>query len=382
MAPVTLDLIPTEPQNPLFGRLKELGLPGNKTEQYRHFAVKPLLARDYALKRSAEHAPETGSRLVIEDGRVTEIPAECSVTYVSPFEADTEHYDPLYFLSHLMAPVVICLEIAADAAFEVRHIINERQTLLPYRLCVSILPDKRVEIFETFETEGSGESLVLYGIDAEVRAHATLRWIRDEHGTASGTALIGTHRFDVRANGALELKTFDFGSAQALHLYKIDLDEYGWCDASHLLMASGQSRRGNVVHINHNKPYAKCVQGARTILKERATGIFDGLVTVNQAARYASAHQNSKAVLLDSNAYMYAKPQLEIYTDELEASHGATIGRLDENALFYLRSRGIAESEARKMLVLAFADVLIDSVGEGGIAERIRADFESAYFTE
>ncbi|MEJ2500998.1 MAG: SufD family Fe-S cluster assembly protein [Campylobacterales bacterium] len=382
MAPVTLDLITPEPHNPLFQRFEALGLPGNKTEQYRHFAIKPLLGRSYTLRRVAEHAPETGARLVLENGAVTEIPQGCSVTYVSPFAADTGHYDALYFLSHLMAPVVICLEITADTFLEIRHIVNETQTLLPYRLCISVLPGIRAEVFETFETDGSDESLLLYGIDAEVQAHATLRWIRDEYGTASEAALVGTHRFDVGFNGALELKTFDFGSVQALHLYKIDLDEYGWCDANHLLMASGESRRGNVVRINHNKPYAKCAQDARTILKDRATGIFDGLVNVGEAAHYASAHQNSKAVLLDANAYMYAKPQLEIYTDELEASHGATIGQLDESALFYLRSRGIAEDEARKMLVLAFADVLIDGVGEGELAERIHADFETAYFDE
>ena len=382
MAPVTLDLVRTQPQHPLYARLASLGIPGNKTEQYRHFAIKPLLARDYALRTVTEHTPETGSRLVIENGSVTEIPAGVSVTYVSPFEADAAHYDALYCLSHLLSPAVICLEAASDVFFGLHHVFNEAQALLPYRICLSVLPEKRVEVFETFETKGSGESLLLYGIDADVQPHATLRWVRNESGTASETALVGTHRFDVKANGALELKTFDFGTARALHLYKIDLGEYGWCDAGHLLMAGGEARRGNVVRINHDKPYAKSVQDARTILKETATGIFDGLIRVGEKARYASARQNSKAVLLDRNAYMYAKPQLEIYTDELEASHGATIGQLDEDALFYLRSRGIPEAEARKMLVLAFADALIESIGEGVLAERIRADFEAAYFTD
>ena len=382
MAAVTLDLVRTQTQHPLYAKLESLGLPGNKTEPYRHFAIKPLLARDYALKTVAEHTPKTGKRLLIENGSVTEIPAGLSVTYVSPFEADPEHYDALYCLSHLMAPVVICIEAASDVFFELHHVISEARTLLPYRICISVLPEKRVEVFETFEAEGSKESLILYGIDADVQPHATLRWVRDEDGTATETALVGTHRFDVKEGGALELKTFDFGTAQALHLYKIDLGEHGWCDAGHLLMAGGGARRGNVVHINHDRPYAKCVQDARTILKDTATGIFDGLIRVGSAARYASARQSSKAVLLDKHAYMYAKPQLEIYTDELEASHGATICQLDEDALFYLRSRGIAEHEAQKLLVLAFADVLIDGVGEGALAERIHADFETAYFTE
>ncbi|WP_345987209.1 SufD family Fe-S cluster assembly protein [Sulfurimonas sp. HSL1-2] len=381
MGALTLDLVREQAQGPLFERLSSLGLPGNKTEQYRHFAIKPLLARDYTLKTAAVHTPKTGERLVIENGVVTEIPAGCSVSYRSPFTADPDHYDALYFLSHLLAPAVIALEISEDAGFELRHIVSDARALLPYRLSVTVTPGKHAELFETFEGEASAESLVLYGIDAEIGDGAVLLWIRDESGTAEETALIGTHRFHVGANGSLELKTFDFGTAQALHLYKIDLESHARCDAGHLLMASGTARRGNVVHINHNAPHATCVQEARSVLRGAATGIFDGLIRVDAKARYADARQNTKAVLLSPQAYMYAKPQLEIYTDELEASHGATIGQLDEDALFYLRSRGIAEEEARRMLVLAFAEALIDSVGDSAYAERIRADFQSAYFT-
>ena len=382
MAPVTLALAQAKTRHPLYARLAALGIPGNKTEQYRHFAIKPLLARDYTLKTAKDHTPKTGSRLVIENGSVVEVPEGCSVSYVSTFGADIKHYDALYFLSHLLSPPVICIDIGTDLSFELHHVISDAQTLLPYRLCICTSPNTRCEIFETFDTARSEESLLLYGVDAFIQNDAHLRWIRDEGGAESNAAVIGTHRFDVAVQAALVLKTFDFGSAHALHLYKIDLGRYGWCDANHLLLASGEARRGNVVHINHNSPYAKCAQDARSILKGKATGIFDGLVKVAHGARCASARQNSKAVLLDENAYMYAKPQLEIYTDELEASHGATIGQLDERVLFYLRSRGISETEARKMLVLAFADVLIDSVGESEIAERIHSDFENAYFTE
>lgn len=382
MLPITLDLMPSQTKNPLYERLLELGLPDNKTEQYRRFAVKPLLEHPYMLQIPEKHTPGEGEALIIENGNVTQIPRGCSVTYVSAFEADTTHYDALYFLSHLLVSSVICLEIEAEGFFEIRHIVTQKNAALPYRLCVTLASGKRAEILETFDNEGSTESLLLYGIDATIRSHATLRWIREENGSHAQTAVIGTHRFDVKANGALELKTFDFGALQALHLYKIDLGEYAWCDAAHLLLASGEARRGNVVHINHERPYARCIQDARSILKDKATGIFDGLIRVGKSARHAIAHQNSKSVLIDRGAFMYGKPQLEIYTDELEAAHGATIGQLDEDALFYLRSRGISESEARKILILAFADVLIDGLGDGKLSKRIRADFEAAYFAE
>jgi len=119
---------------------------------------------------------------------------------------------------------------------------------------------------------------------------------------------------------------------------------------------------------------------AKSIVREMATGIFDGRIRVDQKARYTNTRQHSSAILLNDNAFMEAKPQLEIYTDELEASHGATTGQLDEASLFYLRSRGIAHDEARKMLILAFANELIEAVEDHEVAELIRADFESAYY--
>jgi len=291
-----------------------------------------------------------------------------------------EHYDALYFLSHALTPAVICIEAWEDIVFELEHEFTKKQTFLPYRISFKTAPNTRVEVLERFQTQGSEKSLLLYGLDAEVSADSTLCWIRDENTPYEDATVIGTHHYNVAKQGALELKTFDFGSGLALHLYKIDLSDYAWTDASHLVLATEEARRGNVALINHNKPYAKSVQEARTILKGKATGIFESRIHVGHEAKYSNAKQNSKAVLLGENAYMYAKPQLEIYIDELEASHGATIGQLDIDALFYLRSRGISLDEARKMLVLAFADILIDTLTNKEAVEKIHTDFETAYY--
>ncbi len=382
MPAVTPALAEAHKGHPLYGRFTELGLPGNKTEPYRRFAVRPLLERDYTPIEATEHTPAEGDALVIENGVVTEIPKGVSVTFERPLEGDETHYDALYFLSHLVAPTAVSLEVSGDIRFEIRHRFDAANSLLPLRLHLRLAPNVRAEVFETFETGGSAESLMLYGVDADIGRDATLRWVRSHNADADSGAVIGGHRFDVDTQGALELKTFDFGDAKALHLYKIDLAEHAWCDAAHLLLCGGDTRRGNVVVINHDAPYAKSVQEARSILRGEATGIFDGRIRIGHDARYASAHQNSKAILLDEHAFMYAKPQLEIYTDELEASHGSTTGQLDEAQLFYLRSRGIAEEEARRMLVLAFADTLIEGIGDAAYVERVRAEFEEAFLSD
>ena len=381
MQAVTLSL--ANKNHKLYKYLNDLGIPGNKTEQYKNFAIKPILAKEYTLKPTQNNALDTsveGSKLVIKNGVVIEYPKGITITTEDNFDADTSHYDALYYLSHIIASSVIYIELKEDAQFEIEHLFDEMKTLLSYRIFIKTAPNTQVELFETFQTQGSEQSLLLYGVDADIAPDSTLRWIRNENASADDAVVLGTHYYDVKKQAAFELKTFDFGSGQALHIYKIDLSDYGWADAEHLLLATKEARRGNIVAINHNKPYAKSVQEARSILKDKATGIFDGKILVAHDAKYSNAKQNSKAILLGEHAHMYAKPQLEIYTDELEASHGSTIGQLEEDSLFYLRSRGISLEEARKMLVLAFADTLIDSVKNRSALKMIHKDFEKSYY--
>lgn len=379
MQPITLDIINSG--HPLFSRLSAMGLPGNKTEQYRHFGIKPILAKEYELAKIDEQKPKQGSKLIIQNGTVTEYPAGVKISFVKNYELNNNHFDVLYYFSHAACLEVVCLEISDDIHFDIEHHFTLNNTFLPYRLCVKTDSNCKVEIFESFFTDGTKDSLLMYGIDALISRDSTMSWIRNEDCLDKQAVVIGSHYYDVQKQGALELKTFDFGSGAALHLYEIDLNEHSWADAVHLLLALKNAKRGNVLYVNHNKPYAKSVQDVRSILKDSANGIFDGKMYVGHDAKYTDTKQNSQAILLGEKASMYAKPQLEIYTDELEASHGSTVGQLDINALFYLRSRGISLKEAQKMIVLAFANNFIETISNKEDASKIYANFEASYYS-
>ncbi len=362
-------------------RFLELGVPGNKSEHYRHFSIKPLLGSDYTLAEPLQGDMTLSEKtLEIRDGVVTTVPEGVKVTLQSGFEADMTHFDALYYLSHLLSPRCIVVGIDCSADINIVHRLECEESLLPYRIVFQIAPDCRVKVYERFSYGSSSGSLLLYGLDVSVGESGKLTWIRNQSCDGIDAVVIGSHRFDVQPQAELTLQTFDFGSGSALHLYKNDLADHTQTRVSHLLYAAGKARRGNVVSLRHNGVYATSVHLAKSILKESATGIFDGLIRVDHDARYTNAKQNAKAILLNDNAFMEAKPQLEIYTDELEASHGSSTGQLDESALFYLRSRGIGLDEARKMLILSFANEMIAEVRDETLAEQIRDDFESAYY--
>ncbi len=364
----------------LFDKLKKIGMPNNKTEQYRHFGIKQILEKKYNIIKDNQSEPKNAERLIIENGIVKEVPNGVDITFCDNFAIDEEYNDTMYILSHLISPRIICIEVKDDISFELKHCFNASESLLAYRIYILSPENKKIQIFEFFDTTGCKDTLLLYGVDAKIENNGVLRWIRDVRAGEEQSRIIGTHRFDVKKEGTIQLKTFDFSTADSLHLHKIDLNEHSWADVTHLLLSSKTAKQGNIVNINHNAPYGKCVHDARSILRDNSTGIFDGRVMVGKNGKYASARQNSKAVLLDDMAKMYAKPQLEIYTDEVEASHGATIGQLDEDALFYICSRGISFEDARKMLVMAFADTLIDTVEDESVIKTLHTDFEAAYY--
>ncbi len=129
----------------------------------------------------------------------------------------------------------------------------------------------------------------------------------------------------------------------------------------------------NHVQITHASPDCRSNQLFKHILSDTSTGAFTGRIIVAEGAQKTSAYQRSGNILLQPEAKMNIRPQLEIYADDVKCSHGATVGQLDAEALFYLRSRGIGEVEAKKLLLRAFAEeVLTDISNESVKAEIIR----------
>ncbi len=106
--------------------------------------------------------------------------------------------------------------------------------------------------------------------------------------------------------------------------------------------------------IHHASPDCTSRQTVRTVLSENGQGVFQGKILVDQIAQKTDGYQMNQALLLSEKAQMNSKPELEIYADDVKCSHGATVGALDEDQLFYLRSRGVLEEQARDMLVQAF----------------------------
>ena len=120
----------------------------------------------------------------------------------------------------------------------------------------------------------------------------------------------------------------------------------------------------NQTFVDHAKPNCESNELYKTVVNDSATSIFNGKIYVNQIAQKTNAFQSNANILLSDDARANSKPQLEIYADDVKCSHGCTIGQFDDEALFYLKTRGIREEVAQKVLLDAFIGEVLDNIKE------------------
>ena len=151
--------------------------------------------------------------------------------------------------------------------------------------------------------------------------------------------------------------------------------EGGECLINGLFIGNGRQHLDNYMLVEHASPHCGSRQFYNGILDGHAHGVFHGRIIVHKDAQKTDAKQTNRNLLLSDDAQIDTKPQLEIYADDVKCTHGATIGQIEEDALFYLRSRGIDEVSARKLLLFAFASECLDRMKQGPVREaRGRAD--------
>lgn len=154
---------------------------------------------------------------------------------------------------------------------------------------------------------------------------------------------------------------------------QVDLAEGADFELSAANIGTGLSTNEIVSIVRHLEPGGRSRQTIRSVLGGKGVGTYLGRIEVARGAQKSDAEQSVKAILLDRGAAANAKPELEIFADDVKCAHGATVGELDQDQLFYLQSRGLPPAEARALLLEGFVTGLWESVAHDGARERISA---------
>jgi Fe-S cluster assembly protein SufD len=231
----------------------------------------------------------------------------------------------------------------------------------------------RVTIIETDTGAARSNSV----IEAEIAEGATLHHIRCQ--PRAGGHVAQAHLFARLASGAA-LRSFTLAGSGRLVRNETVIWLSGDNGSAHVAgatLGTGKTLHDDTVFMTHSGRHCESRQVFKKVLDAGAVGVFQGKILVESGAQKTDGYQVSQALLLDDASQALAKPELEIYADDVKCSHGSTSGALDTTSLFYLRSRGVPEAQARALLVQAFLGEAVDEIADRDLAEAISARLAS-----
>jgi Fe-S cluster assembly protein SufD len=382
------------------------GFPSKRNEEWKYTSLKSILNKEYNTTETPETAVELKEvkKYFIQDIDTYKIVFVNGV--YSPFLSETTHSGldicllssaiskPKYkmILDHYFNTIAKNKEGLTDlntaftkqGAFihipknsivskpiQLIYFASKDNQLLQPRNLVIVDENAHVQILERHQTIDGTSNLTnsVTEIFAAKRAIVDYNKIQNDSENAS---LIDQTFVQQKDNSIVTVNTFSFGGK----LTRNNLEFYheGERLESHLngfTLTENKQHVDNHTVVYHNKPNCESHELYKGIYADKSTGVFNGKVIVHQKAQLTNAFQQNNSILIGDKSSIEAKPQLEIFADDVKCSHGCTIGQLDDSALFYMRQRGIPKKEAHALLLFAFGNDVIEKIKFPKLKERI-----------
>lgn len=378
----------------------QTGFPERKNESWKYTNVTPIINRDYQIAE-ADQASAKGidvldtphvavfvnGRLAPEQSRLDQVPAGVSIESLSTVtekdivQAYLGNYadyadDPFAALNTAFikdgAVITALPGIKLDHPIHILHVVTcNEPTLVQPRTFIHVADGASVQVLQSTEFAGSASLLINAVTEVHVGREAQVDYLDLQVGTPAVSRITNLSVYQ-ETQSRFYSGTFTFGGELTRNNLSI-LPNAEYCESllQGLFMARGRSHIDNNTLVDHAKPNCYSSEYYKGILNDHAIGVFNGKVLVRQDAQLTNAYQTNRSILLSETARMYSKPALEIYADDVKCSHGATTGQLDKDGLFYLRSRGIPEEEARRLMLMSFAGDIIEKAPVSAMHETL-----------
>ncbi len=384
------------------------GFPGSREEAWRKTNLRPVTAAHFVAASSTaspskaliERLGDLGDcyRMVFVNGRfvadLSDLNDLANGLTVAPFSAYTDQaperlaaglggradidWHPFAALNTAFFADGAFVHVARGALIEkpiaITHIVTAEaagQAVYP-RVVVDAEDGAEVRVVERFISDDAAAALVCPVSELYAGKNTILDYSRlQEDGAETmniGTANLSSQR-DASLRGAF---VSDGGKLARLDLIADLEGEGGEIDCNGIYLADGKQFIDFHTWFNHRVENCYSRQRFKGILQGRSETVFDGLVKVFEGAQKTDAVQENRNLILGKRALAHSNPRLEIFADDVKCTHGSTVGELDDEALFYLRTRGISQEGATGMLTLAFAGEIVDMFRVAGVREHVR----------
>ena len=388
-------------------KFEKLGFPSKKLEEWKYTSLNTVLKNDYSLFPNKEVSVDLADvkkyfihdidsyKVVFIDGKYNSFLSETthdtidvclmSAALTKPkYKIVIENYfnkiakqDNLTSLNTAFAKEGAYINIPKNVEVQKPiQIINlttgsEIATMMQPRNLIVLEENAHVQIIERHQSLNSNAVLSNVVTEVFVARNATVDYYKIQNDNLNASLVDNTF-IEQKTNSEVSVHTFSFGgniTRNNLNFYQ--RGEHINSILKGITIIEDKQLVDHHTLVHNIGPNCESHQDYKGIYDERSTGVFNGKVLVAKEAQKTNAYQQNNNILVSDKANVNAKPQLEIFADDVKCSHGCTIGQLDQDALFYMRARGIAEKEAKALLMYAFANNVLESVRIPELKKRI-----------
>jgi Fe-S cluster assembly protein SufD len=382
-----------------FSKFLDLGFPLKSNEEYKYSSTEKLFKNDYQWTLSESNKPqidfesyrknnEEAIHIFLVNGELitaeSDLDLQCNDSFICDIQTASikhktlfekfygsqlkEFNDAFAQLNTAMASRGLFIFIAPNTQInkpiQINNIGNSSSNPV-YQTHHIIIAEKssKLSIIETYTSTNSKAKYLLNTVaEVTVAQNATVNYYKLQN-EGEDIVHVNTTQVNQQQNSHFDTNTVTLGGKWLRNNLNIVLN--GTACVAHLnglQILSKQQHVDNHTLVDHQMPNCESNQLYKGILKEKSTGVFNGKIFVRKDAQKTNAYQSSKNMLLSDDASMNTKPQLEIFADDVKCSHGSSTGQIDENALFYLKARGLSPESARALLMNAFAIDVIHTI--------------------
>lgn len=390
-----------------FQNFEKLGFPTKKMEAWKYTSLNSILNKDYSIFPDKQQTVNLADvkeyfihdidtyKVVFIDGKYSSFLSQTthdkfdvclmsSALNNKKYKAVIDNYfnkvakqDNLTSLNTAFAKEGAYIHIPRNTEVEkpiqIIHFTTgtEAATMLQPRNLIVAEQNAHVQIIERHQSLTSNAVLTNSVTEVFADRHATVDYYKIQNDVHTASLVDNTY-IEQQSESEVSVHTFSFGgNITRNNLNFFQKGEHINSVLKGITIIEGKQHVDHHTLVHHIEPNCESHQDYKGIFDVRSTGVFNGKVIVEKEAQKTNAYQQNNNVLVSDKATINAKPQLEIFADDVKCSHGCTIGQLDDRALFYMQQRGIPKKEARGLLMYAFANTVLESVKIPEVQERI-----------
>tara|TARA_B110000240_G_scaffold64064_1_gene73013 strand:+ start:11245 stop:12462 length:1218 start_codon:yes stop_codon:yes gene_type:complete len=359
-----------------FSKFLELGFPDIKNEEWKYTSLKKVISYEYEIEKNTEEISNKEIKsnslnfhnaIIFLNGKIYSKPDIKGVT-ISNFEDKNPSFDnAITALNASTASNGYSISVDSNTVvsepIEILFLTkNSSNNFIQYRNNINVEENSEVKIVEHIKNLSDKICLTNSVTLVKLKKYAKIEHNKLQDNNDNQISIDHTY-VDQDKNSISTINTLIFGGLFTRNNLNFTQNgERGESNMNGIVILDNKEFADNHTFMDHKMPNCESNELYKGIYLGRAKGVFNGKIMVQPDAQKINAFQANNNLLLSDNSSINSKPQLEIYADDVKCSHGCTIGQLDENALFYMNTRGISKEDAKAILTFAFASEALDKI--------------------